>query len=77
MKSHPTTVMDPGKSSYARSATDPLIYYSDQDHLIWRMNVSSWVELIAAGATKGEDKHYKTIYALLGRQLYDKDLPQA
>jgi len=77
MTSHPTTVMGPGQSSYARSTTDPPIYYPDQDNLIWRKNVSSWVELIAAGATKGEDKHYQTIYATLGRQLYDKGLPQA
>ena len=33
--------------------------------------------MISAGATRGEDKHYKTIYATLGRQLYDKGLPQA
>ena len=75
-KSH-STVMGPEQSSNGLSATEISKFNAEQDNLVWRKNVLSWIELISARATLGEDKNYKPIFATLGNQLYEKGLPQA
>ncbi len=37
----------------------------------------NWADVISVGASKGEEKHYKTVFATLGRHLYDRALPLA
>ena len=53
------------------------VFEPDQDLLVWRKKVASWVDLIATAASKGNDNFYKTVFCTLGRHLYDRGLRQA
>ena len=55
----------------------PPVFEPDQDLLVWRKKVASWVDLIATAASKGSDNFYKTVFCTLGRHLYDRGLRQA
>ena len=70
--------MGPGlEHGKGRGPTDPLRFNTTNDLYLWRKQVSNWVDLIATAAEKGSDKLFQTIFATLGRQLYDRGLPQA
>lgn len=56
---------------------DPPYFRPDGDLQEWRRKVVRWVDLIKSAAEKGTDRTYKTVYATLGRQLYDRGLPSA
>jgi hypothetical protein len=43
---------------------------SGQDLYIWRKAVAEWVDLVHTAATQSEDRHFQTVNATLGRQLY-------
>ncbi len=76
--SHRTTVMGRGsESSSSRGIADPPRFSPRQDLYAWRKSVENWVDLISVGASKGEDKHCKTVFATLGGHLYDRALPLA
>ena len=53
------------------------VFAPDQDWLIWRKKIASWVDLIAKVASKGNDNFYKTVFCTFGRHLYDRGLRQA
>jgi len=42
----------------------------------WHTKVVRWVDLIKTAAEKENDRHYKTVWATLGRWLY-RGLPSA
>lgn len=63
--------MGPGPSSNRRNSNEPPVFHPDQDHLEWRKSVSAWVDLIKASAEGGEEKLYKTLFATLGRRLFE------
>ena len=70
--------MDPGQDNgSSRGIADPPLFDPDQDLQVWRKRVAAWVDLISTAAEKGSDKLYKTIFATLARQLYDRGLRQA
>jgi hypothetical protein len=41
-----------------------------QDLYIWRKAVAEWVDLVSTAAAHSHDRHFKTVNATLGRQLY-------
>ena len=63
------------ETTKTKGSLDPPFYKPDGDQLERRRKVARWVELIASAASKGTDKQYQTVFATLGRQLYDKGLP--
>ena len=70
--------MGPGlEQGKGRGPTDPPRFSANKDLHVWRKQVANWVDLVATAAEKGSDKLYKTVFATLGRQLYDRGLPQA
>ena len=70
--------MGPGlEQGKRRGPTDPPSFNTTKDVYVWRKQVANWVDLIATAAEKGSDKLYQTIFATLGRQLYDRCLPLA
>ncbi len=70
--------MGPGsESSSASGIADPPRFSPRQDLYAWRKSVENLVDLISVGASKGEEKHYMTVFATLGRHLYDRALPLA
>ena len=59
------------------SPTDPPVFDPSQDHQEWRRNIARWVDTISSAAEKGSDRMYKTVFATLANQLYDRGLPSA
>lgn len=56
---------------------DPPYFSPQADLQIWRKEVARWVDKIKASAEKGSDRLYKTVFATLGRHLYDTGLPSS
>jgi len=56
--------------------SSPPSFTPDGDLQEWRRKVVRWVDLIKTAAEKGDDRHYKTVWATLGRWLY-RGLPSA
>ena len=70
--------MGPGKDfEKGLGIMHPTVFEPDQDLLVWRKKVASWVDLIGTAASKGNDNFYKTFFCTLGRHLYDIGLRQA
>ena len=69
--------MGPGfEQGKGRGPTDPPRFSANKDVHVWRKQGANWVDLVATAAEKGSDNLYKTVFATLGRQLYDRGLPQ-
>jgi hypothetical protein len=41
-----------------------------QDLYVWRKAVEEWVDLVTTAANQSSDRHFKTVRATMGRQLY-------
>jgi hypothetical protein len=55
--------------SPSRGSEAPTLF-PGQDLYIWRKAVAEWVDLVHTAATQSEDRHFKTVNATLGQQLY-------
>jgi hypothetical protein len=69
-----TTVMGQAQNSAhdqspSRGSEAPTIF-PGHDLYIWRKAVAECVDLVHTAATQSEDRHFKTVNATLGRQLY-------
>ena len=40
----------------------PPVFKPDQDLLVWRKGVASWIDLMATAASKGNDNFYNTVF---------------
>ena len=70
--------MGPGlEQGKDRGSTDSPRFSANKYLHVWRKQVANWVDLVATAAEKRSDNLYKTVFATLGRQLYDRGLPQA
>ena len=73
---HRTIVMGPEANvSKGVSPFDSPVFDPAADLQEWRRNISRWVDTIRHAAEKGQDRMYKTVYATLANQLYDRGLP--
>ena len=71
--------MDPGSGSARdrESHLDPPYFYPGGDLQDWRRKISRCVDPIKSAAERGTDGVYSTLYATLGRQLYERGLPSS
>lgn len=69
--------MGPGSKLPERTASlaDPPMFTPDGDLRDWRRRVGRWVDYVKAAHDTGVDRHFKTIYKILGRTLYERGLP--
>ena len=64
-----------GSARDRESRLDPPYFYPDGDLQDCRRKIALWVDLIKSAAERGVDGVYVTVYATLGRQLYDLGFP--
>lgn len=52
------------------------MFEPDQDLLVWRKKVTSWVDLISTALEDGQENLYKSVFATLTRKIFDRGLRQ-
>lgn len=55
----------------------PHIFSPYGDLEVWRKRFGQWADILKVTHEKGSDRHLQTMFRLLGRTLYDRDLPEA
>jgi hypothetical protein len=60
----------PARHESRSQGSEAPVLIPGQDLYVWRKAVSEWVDLVNTAATESDDRHFKTVYATLGRQLY-------
>ena len=53
---------------------NPPKFQANKDLQVWRRDVAKWVQAVKTASEKGQDKRYKTIFAVLSTQLYTSAL---